>query len=50
MPDKNREKFMSSLLNKKFSPEEQYDILSRGTVDFINKEEFLKKLKEKKNS
>ena len=32
-------------LSSTLSPEEQYKILSRGVVDLINKEEFLKKLK-----
>ena len=36
-------------LNKKLSAEEQYNILSSGAVDLINKEEFLKKLKNKKS-
>ncbi|MCZ0932815.1 MAG: tyrosine--tRNA ligase [Oligoflexia bacterium] len=37
----------SKLLKKKLSAEEQYDILSSGAVELINKEEFLEKLKEK---
>ena len=36
------------LFNQNFSVEEQYEILSSGVVDLINKEEFLKKLKTKK--
>ena len=35
-------------LKHKLSAEEQYSILSGGTVDLINKAEFLKKLKEKR--
>ena len=38
----------SKLLNQQFPPEKQYDILSRGVIDLINKEEFLEKLKTKK--
>ena len=36
------------LLNKKLSAEDQYSLLSEGVIDLVNKEEFLKKLKEKK--
>ena len=33
---------------KNFSPEEQYQTLSHGTIDLIDKDEFLKKLQSKK--
>ena len=35
-------------LSPRFSPQEQYEILSQGSVDLINKEEFLDKLKLKR--
>ena len=38
---------MVKLLNKKLSAKEQYNTLSSGVVDLINKEEFLKKLEKK---
>ena len=40
--------FAVKKLSPDFSPEEQYEILSRGSVDLINKQEFLDKLKLKK--
>ncbi|MCY4321392.1 MAG: tyrosine--tRNA ligase [Bdellovibrionaceae bacterium] len=39
----------SKLLQKKLTAEQQYNILSSGAVEIINKEEFLEKLKEKKS-
>lgn len=39
---------MTGIQKKTLSSEEQYNILSKGVVELINKQEFLEKLKEKK--